>query len=789
MVLLVNKQSKFPLNSRIKIIIRGAVQGVGFRPFIYKLASGFHLTGFVSNSCFGVLIEAEGSKEILNEFIIRIEQDKPDLAQICGMEFNFLDAVGYQNFEIRESENTSVKTAFIMPDIAVCNDCLKEMFNPTNRRYLYPFINCINCGPRFSIIESLPYDRNNTSMKKFVMCGDCYEEYMNPSDRRFHAQPIACKNCGPHVELWNIHGEKIYEKEKAISKSCELIRDGKIVTLKGLGGYQLIVDARNDEAVRKLRFRKQREEKPFAVMFPSISMIQELVEVSILEKRLLLSSESPIILLKKKIEIDNILLCDSIAPDNPYLGVMLPYTPLHHLIMRKLNFPIVATSGNIAEEPMCINEVEALIKLGTIADYFLVHNRTIARHVDDSIVRIFNDRQMVLRRARGYAPFPVQIKSGTDRSKSDIVKIAVGGHFKNTVALNKDENIFISQHIGDLSTSSAYDSFSESVKDLSSIYDCTAELIIHDSHPEYLSTKYALGQNVQTISVQHHLAHVASCKAENQVAGKVLGISWDGTGYGLDGNIWGSEFFLLDDNKFSHVGQFRNFTLPGGDKSAKESRRALLGILYEMYGDEIFTKWKEIIGNRFNEKEIIILKQVLEKDFNTHRTSSAGRLFDAVSSLLGISQISKYEGQSAMKLEFVADKNESAEYSFRILGENIFICDWQPIIEGIMEDIAAGENNSKMSAKYHNTLARVIQNLCELIGEEKVLLSGGCFQNIFLLSRTINLLNSSGFRVYTHQKVPTNDGGISLGQIAACHLEYESFDIVQYKEKKIFIEV
>ncbi|MFH1198432.1 MAG: carbamoyltransferase HypF [bacterium] len=772
------------MNSRLRITIRGAVQGVGFRPFIYRLANELRLSGYVNNSSVGVIIEAEGRKDILDEFVLRIPKEKPPLAKITGIEFSYLDCIGYVCFEIKSSSQAEQKTTIILPDIALCDDCLREMLNPSDRRYLYPFINCTNCGPRFSIIESLPYDRQNTSMKKFVMCEKCFNEYSNPSDRRFHAQPIACPDCGPHVELWNSSGEKLFGREDAVFKTIEFIKDGKIIALKGLGGYQLIVNAGDDEAVRRLRFKKHREEKPFAVMVPS-QHLNDYCDVSMLEERLLRSPESPIVLLKKKTGIDKKLICDLIAPDNPYLGLMLPYTPLHHLIMIGLDTPIVATSGNIAEEPMCITEEEALNKLGMIADYFLVYNRSIVRHVDDSIVRIVNGKEMVLRRARGYAPFPVQVKSCPDSK----IKLAVGAHLKNTVAIGIDENVFISQHIGDLSTSSAFDTFKNSMNDLASIYEKSPEIIIHDSHPDYLSTKYANELNIQKMSVQHHLSHVAACKAENQVEGKAIGIAWDGTGYGLDGSIWGSEFFILNDSTYSHIGQLRKFSLPGGEQAIKEGKRSLVGLLYELYENKFLTDKKNFLTNKFTDNEIAVMMRMLEANINSLRTSSAGRLFDAVSSLIGISDISDYEGQSAMKLEFTADECNHSEYDFEIYEDKIFICDWQPMIEGIIGDIEQCENKGNISAKFHNTLARMIQKMCLISDEENVLLSGGCFQNIFLVKRTLEFLITSGFKVYTHQRVPPNDGGISLGQIAACNLKHIPFDMEVFKKKHLYQEV
>jgi hydrogenase maturation protein HypF len=744
------------------------VQGVGFRPFIYKLANDLKLTGFVLNNSSGVFIEAEGSELVLRNFILKIEADKPKLSVITSLEYFFFDKIGYSKFEIRESEEDDDISALILPDIAVCDDCLREMFNPNDRRYLYPFINCTNCGPRFSIIESLPYDRPNTSMKNFKMCDKCRGEYENPSDRRFHAQPTACPDCGPQLFLWDENGNIIAEKHEALKQTVELIFKGKIIALKGLGGFQLIVDATNNEAVKELRKRKQREEKPFALMFPSLERIKELCEFSETEERVLKAPESPIVLLKRKSEIVNpkSRISDAAAPHNPYLGAMLPYTPLHHLLMKELDFPIVATSANLSEEPICIDEFQALNRLKGIADYYLIHNRSIVRHVDDSIVRIMKDRELVMRRARGYVPLPVIINEKYDSQKNKTL-LAVGGHLKNTVALKKGNNIFISQHIGDLSTEESNKTFKKVIDDFQLLYDTTPEKIISDLHPEYISTKYANHLSNEVEQVQHHYSHIAACKFENQVEGEALGVSWDGTGYGLDGKVWGGEFFLTDENSFKHFAQFRKFMLPGGEKAIKEPRRSLAGILFEITGASFINEFSDLIENKFTAAEIGIVLNMLSKKINSPRTSSAGRLFDAVSSLLGICDKSNYEGQAAMMLEYVADAKEQGYYQFDVKESHKHIVDWQPIIISIINDLRNDTDISTISAKFHNTLSKVILEITKKSGFNKVVLSGGCFQNALLSERTINLLQKNNYKVYWHQRIPPNDGGIALGQIAA----------------------
>ncbi|MCL6100072.1 MAG: carbamoyltransferase HypF [Bacteroidetes bacterium] len=755
------------MNQRLKAVVRGAVQGVGFRPFIYRIATEMNLNGYVLNSTAGVMIEVEGGKEILDKFLFRIEKEKPPVSVINSLEFLFLDPIGFENFQILESDSKEKISTLILPDIAICDDCKREMLDPNDRRYLYPFINCTNCGPRFSIIESLPYDRPNTSMKIFKMCDDCRREYNDPMNRRFHAQPIACPNCGPHIELWDEHGKLLLTKNEALQRSAEIIRDGKIIALKGLGGFQLVVDALNTDAVRRLRMRKRREEKPFALMFPTLNEVKKVCEVSKFEERLLQSSESPIVLLKKikqQIKSNGQEISESAAPDNPYLGVMLPYTPLHVLLLRELNIPIVATSANISEEPIVIDEHEALKKLSGIADYYLVHNRPIVRHVDDSIVRIVRDREMVMRRARGYAPLPVTINTKHDSGETKNI-LAVGGHLKNTVALLVDKNIFTSQHIGDLSTAESFNTFEKVIRDFQTLYESSDVLAACDLHPDYLSTKFAKEKFGDVIQIQHHEAHVAACRMENQVEGEALGVSWDGTGFGYDGTIWGGEFFVTNDNgNYKHFAQLKKFHLPGGELAIKEPRRSAIGILYESFGDNLFDQDVELL-DQFSAQELKLIRQMLEKKINSPLTSSAGRLFDGIASLLGIKQKLNYEGQAAMMLEFSADESEYASYPFEIIDTEPLMIDWRPIIKEILS-YRAKNSVGKISARFHNTLAEIIREVAKRSKLNKVVLSGGCFQNAYLLNHTIEKLQKNNFSVYWHQRIPPNDGGIAVGQIA-----------------------
>jgi hydrogenase maturation protein HypF len=749
---------------RLKVIARGAVQGVGFRPFVYRLASQLKLKGWVLNSSQGVFIELEGPRAALDEFSIRFRKEKPPRAIIQSLESCFLDAIGYSGFEIRESETTGDKSALILPDIATCVDCLREVFDSTNRRFRYPFTNCTNCGPRFSIIKALPYDRANTSMKKFMMCPDCEREYHDPLDRRFHAQPTACPKCGPQLQLWDENGVTISEQDEALHQAIRGVREGKILALKGLGGFQLIADARNERAVVQLRDRKHREEKPFALMYPSLDTVRADCEVSTLEERLLLSPESPIVLLST-IHNPQSTIAQSIAPGNPNLAAMLPYTPLHHFLMSELNFPVVATSGNLSDEPICIDEYEASQRLHGIADLFLVHNRPIVRHVDDSIVRVICDREMVLRRARGYAPLPIALRSETENLESKTV-LAVGAHLKNAVALKIDSNVFISQHIGDLETKHAHSAFQHSVRDLPRLYDARINIVACDMHPDYLSTKFATQLGLPNKPIQHHLAHVVACMAENEIEPPALGVAWDGTGYGLDGTIWGGEFLLAKgDRSFERVAHFRQFRLPGGDRAIKEPRRSALGLLYEIFGDGAWD-FPPLVA-AFSEQEKSLLRQMLEKRVNAPLTSSVGRLFDAVTALLGLRQTSSFEGQAAMELEFTRQKHIRAAYSFMVTDGLPIVVDWAPGILQLIDDVADGEDAGLISAKFHNGLVEAAVDVAKKIGESKIVVSGGCFQNRYLTERTVVRLREENFRPYWHQRIPPNDGGISAGQCVA----------------------
>jgi hydrogenase maturation protein HypF len=774
---------------RLHIVIHGAVQGVGFRPFVYRLATEMHLPGWVLNSSHGVFIEVEGDRPVLDEFVLRLEREKPVHSFIQSLESSLLDPTGMTAFEIRRSDDSGAPSTLVMADIATCPDCLREIFNPSNRRYRYPFTNCTHCGPRFTIIESLPYDRRSTTMKHFTMCERCRQEYEDPQNRRFHAQPNACVECGPYVELWDDHGNVIATRDEALITATEMIRSGKIVAVKGLGGVHLIVDARNDEAVLTLRTRKHREEKPLAVMVPSLDYARELCEISQLEERLLLAPEAPIVLLQKKVtphnlklETFNFKLSEAVAPQNPFLGLLLPYTPLHHILMKDLDFAVVATSGNLSDEPICTDEHEAVDRLGGLADAFLVHNRPILRHVDDSIVRVMAGRGLVLRRARGYAPLPVQV-----RTSDTSALLAVGAHLKSTVAISSGTNVFISQHIGDLETHEALTAWKSVMASLQNLYSLTPTVVACDEHPEYISTKFARSMGIEVLPVQHHYAHILSCMAENELEGDVLGVAWDGTGYGSDGTIWGGEFLLTHEKGFDRVATFRLFPLPGGDQAIREPRRTALGMMYARSGEEIFTQNTLACVNAFTPSEITVIRTMLQKNINSPLTSSVGRLFDGVASLIGLRQETNYEGETAMELEFATSghvTDETYPYSlvegksFNLqpstlngIGPSVrFSIDWFQMIGEIVLDHTKGISAGHISTKFHNTLAEIIIAVALKIRNRRVVLSGGCFQNKYLTERTIRRLEEEGFTPYWHQRVPPNDGGISLGQLFAAQM-------------------
>src|SRR5579871_5195769 len=756
-----------PALQRLRITLRGAVQGVGFRPFVYRLATEMNLTGWVLNSSSGLVVEVEGPEDRLNLFELRIERERPRASVVTVHESEWIPPESSARFEIHASDADTGKSVNVLPDLATCAECREEFFNPANRRFEYPFTNCTNCGPRYTIVRDIPYDRPNTSMREFALCPECCEEYENPANRRFHAQPNACPVCGPKLE-------------STIEDAAEALRQGEIVALKGIGGFQLLVDARQPEAVARLRERKHREEKPFALMMPSLEVAREYCEISPAEVQILESQAAPIVLLHPKPGSD---IAWNVAHCSPYLGVMLPYSPLHHLLMEECRCPLVATSGNRSDEPIAIGNEEATTRLKDIADHFLMHNRPIVRPCDDSVVRLTRGRAGILRRARGYAPLGVRV----NRSLSPI--LAVGGHLKNTVAIAVGQDVFLSQHIGDLDTLEARGAFERAIDDLCRLYSFKPEAVVCDLHPDYASTQWAEKSGLPLIRVQHHQAHVAACAAENNVDGPYLGVSWDGTGYGLDGSIWGGEFFLVDDHQFQRIAHLRPFGLPGGDAAVREGWRSAASLLFEVEKDGISIHGvphvspslrdvgiratttgnprldPPVDGSKLDESKLdeskldqSKLRYMLEHGTNVVPTTSVGRLFDAVASIIGVARENRFEGQAAMLLENEIGRLRTEEAYPLPSG------DWTPLIAAVVADQSAGVAVPQIAARFHNALANWIVEVAEQSGISQIVLSGGVFQNRYLTERAAAMLEARGFQVYTHQRVPPNDGGIALGQ-------------------------
>lgn len=722
------------------------VQGVGFRPHVYRLAHALNLSGWVNNSARGVEMELEGDPGLIQQFLSLLEEGLPPHASLLSKEIKPIQTTGSTGFTILNSTSSGEIAPLILPDIAVCPECLKELFDPRNRRYRYPFINCTHCGPRFSIIQSLPYDRPNTTMSGFQQCPDCLREYENPEDRRFHAQPNACPRCGPQLSYHASASAKPHA-EDALLWAVESIMAGKILALKGLGGFQLVVDALNPKAVQRLRLKKQRGNKPFALMFPSSKSAASSVFIPASAMKLLESSEAPIVLLEK-----TDARFESSAPDSPYLGVFLPYTPLHHLLLHLLPIPLVVTSGNLADEPICIENDEAFARLGKVADSFLVHNRPIERPVDDSVVHLVGGELQILRRARGYAPLPIRVRQSLPPT------LAVGGHLKSTIAIGKGNHIILSQHIGNLDTQESVRVYQSANSDFKNLYDLTPDILVQDRHPDYYSTHYAkeIPDPVDRRSIQHHVAHVFSCMAEHALTPPVLGFSWDGTGYGDDGSIWGGESFHLVHNSHERVATIHPFRLPGGERAIQEPGRIAASLEYEA------------LGLSGKSKSTRLLNDMIQKGIQSPVCSSMGRIFDGVSALLGLCQTADYEGEAAMLLEFEAKKSQTqAIYHYLLLSPTEtgpLIFDWRPMIRQIHDEITTGISKPDIARTFHNTLVEFILETARRIDCDHVLLTGGCFQNSLLTELAIHKLTDQGFTPYTHKRIPPNDGGIAAGQ-------------------------
>jgi hydrogenase maturation protein HypF len=756
--------------ARVRVMVRGAVQGVGFRPYVFRLATSLGLDGSVCNTGDGLLVEAEGPEPRLQEFLQRLPLEKPPHSVILSLESRFLDPVGLTGFSIEASRGGSA-TALILPDLATCDACRRELFDPADRRFRYPFINCTHCGPRFSIIRRLPYDRPNTTMSGFRMCPDCRSEYEDPAHRRFHAQPTACPVCGPRLALADPSGRVEAEDDPALRQAVQLLREGLIIAVKGIGGFQLLVDAASDGAVLRLRERKRREEKPFAVLYPSPEAVEKDCRVGRVEARLLAAPEAPIVLLPRRAGQGKVSA--HVAPRNPLLGVMLPYSPLHHLLCADFGGPLVATSGNLSDEPICTGNEEAFRRLGGIADAFLVHNRPIARHVDDSVVRVLAGRELVVRRARGYAPLPLSLKLEPGPA------LATGAHLKNTVAVSVGRDLFVSQHIGDLDTAPAVDAHIQATNDLLRLWKVQPAKVACDLHPDYGSTRRACQLDPRPLRIQHHLAHVLACMAENELEPPCLGIAWDGTGYGLDHTVWGGEFIRVEAAEWRREAWFRTFPLPGGEQAIREPRRTALGLLHELDGPGVESTCPEL-KDAFTPQEWTVLLRMLATGTHCPRTSSVGRLFDAVSSLVGLRHAARFEGQAAMEVEFAlpdAPDDDAYPFSLQPVGEHLVV-DWEPCVRRLLADRRAGRPVAEIVAQFHQGLVAAAVTVALRLNEGKIALSGGCFQNRFLTERLIRRLCEEGFQVYWHQRIPPNDGGIAVGQLAAVAFGFGSVEDV-----------
>jgi hydrogenase maturation protein HypF len=747
--------------TRLRLDVTGAVQGVGFRPFVYRLATSEKLGGFVCNTGDGLSIEVEGATPALERFLTRLDAEMPRHAAVSERRRAPLAPRGDQSFVIALSTQRGAGAAVVMADLAICTDCLREIMDPGDRRHLYPFASCVHCGPRYSIIEALPYDRARTTMRQFPPCAACQAEYADPTCRRFHAETIACPECGPQLALWNEAGAVIATRQAALLEAAEALRRGMIVALKGLGGFQLLVDAANDDAVRRLRLRKRRPRKPFALMFPSLDAARRAAQVGEVEGRLLVSPEAPIVLVRAR--SDNGALAPSVAPDNPCLGVMLPYTPLHHLLLRELARPLVATSGNLGDEPIVADEVEAVERLAGIADCFLVHDRPIRRPVDDSVVRVIAGREVVLRRARGYAPMPVVYEAVTGPI------LALGGQQKAAVATGFAGKLFLGPHIGDLAAASTRAVFARTTAELPGLHGIAPATVACDVHPDYHSTRVAMDLGLPVVSVPHHLAHVLSGMVDDGLRGPVLGVAWDGTGYGGDGTIWGGEFLAIDAERFRRVAHLRPFRLPGGETAVREPRRAALGLLHAVDGESPLARTDLAPVATFTAPERAVLAKMLTRGINAPLTSSAGRLFDAVAALLGLCQIASFEGEAAMALEFAADRASwTAPLPPPIVRETTgpLVVDWQPLLGALLKERMGGAAAEPLAAALHDGLSAAIVDVARRVGVRRVLLTGGCFQNARLTERAVGDLRAAGFEPYWHHRIPPNDGGLAAGQVA-----------------------
>jgi len=788
---------------RVRLSFEGLVQGVGFRPTVSRLANALQLSGWVRNTAAGVSAEVQGPNAAVQGFLHRLPTQLPPLARIDQQRIEIIPVAkcraangNESGFAILDSQTTPSQgapaQALMLPDVAVCDACLADIRDPQNRRYRYPFTNCTHCGPRFSILQGLPYDRARTTMRRFVMCPACQREYDSPLNRRYHAQPNACANCGPKLTLLSRSGEPLAEHDHAMTQAADALRAGKILAVKGLGGYQLLADASNEQTIALLRTRKRRPHKPFALMVPALRDVRRHCAVSPVEHEMLLSPAAPIVLLRRSVTDDpDQGIARSVAPGLNTLGFMIACTPLHQLLIDRLGFAVVATSGNLTDEPMVTEDALALSQLGRIADLFLTHDRAIACPMDDSVVRDVAGRALVLRRARGFAPLPVRLRQRQHRSSSELrtgsntTVLALGGHQKSAIALARGDQILVGPHVADLDTERSRAVFDLSVSRLRELHDTNPDAIATDTHPDYYSREAGnrlARKSAQPIRVQHHLAHIMSCVADNQINGPVLGIAWDGSGLGDDGTIWGGECMVVQHTDVDRVATLRPFMLPGAQNAVNEPRRSAIGLLHELNGSDIAIENPNALTptmRAFSEAERTVLAQMLHRGFNAPRTSSVGRLFDAVASLIGLAQTTTYQGQAAMALEAAAENTtdgvnavELAQRSTRYqldISERVntpALLDWGPMIRAILSDLEQGISVPHIAVNFHAALARSVVAVARKAGQRQVVLTGGCFQNRVLTEMTVNALRGAGFKPFWHRRVPPNDGGLSLGQAA-----------------------
>jgi hydrogenase maturation protein HypF len=747
---------------RVRYLFSGVVQGVGFRPFIYRIATRHSLSGFVQNRPDGVVVEVEGPADAINSFMSSVNKEPPPLAYISGISSEEVEVNNDKAFLIIESDARGPGKVHITPDIATCDDCLKELFDPADRRFRYPFINCTNCGPRLTIIKDIPYDRINTSMSCFPMCALCQEEYENPADRRFHAEPNACPACGPSLNLLDGKGNQLSYGD-ALHKAIELLLSGYVVAIKGLGGFHLAVDAANDEAIKRLRSRKFREEKPLAIMVRDVETAFSISRIGKEEELILLSPQRPIVLARKR---GGAIISPAVAPGVSDFGIMLPYTPLHHMLLEKHFHALVMTSANQVDEPICVENREAVKRLEGIADFFLVHNRDILVRCDDSIATVSSGEKRIIRRSRGFAPIP------TTLAKSYPPILALGPQMKTTLCILKGNLAFLSPHIGDMETPEARDFYRESLGLMQKIAECSPSIIACDLHPAYYTTKFAEGLTASRVfRVQHHHAHIVSSMAENGIEGDVIGIAMDGTGYGTDGTVWGGEFLVASESTFTRVGHIATYLLPGGEKAIREPWRIAVSLLRQAYGDD----WTDVARSLdiVPEKSFYeTMDRIMKQRFNSPLTSSLGRLFDGVASILGLRRKVTFEGQAAMELEAMAryGSGRVMEFAIEEAGDIIHL-DFSPMIRVITKRLQAGKDSGELAFSFHLTLqtafCKIARTIRDKTGLNRVVLSGGCFQNRILTEGTIGELEKAGFDVFFHRAIPTNDGCISLGQ-AVC---------------------